>query len=70
MQSKTTLSSKFQLLIPKAIRDQQGWAPGQEFVFIPKSQGVLLMPVPELSDLCGIAKGFGTENIRDRSDRF
>ena len=40
-----TLSSKFQISIPKAVRDQQRWQAGQEFVFIPKGKGVLVMPV-------------------------
>ena len=65
-----TLSSKFQISVPKAIRDQQRWEAGQTFVFIPKGQGVLLMPVPELAALEGIAKGADTEGYRDREDRF
>jgi AbrB family looped-hinge helix DNA binding protein len=44
-----TLSSKFQISIPKAVREEQHWQAGQEFVFIPKGKGVLVMPLPELS---------------------
>jgi len=65
-----TLSSKFQISVPKAVRDQQHWVAGQEFVFIPKGQGVLLMPVPELGQLAGLAKGANAQNYRDREDRF
>jgi AbrB family looped-hinge helix DNA binding protein len=65
-----TLSSKFQISLPKAVRDQQHWVAGQEFVFIPKGQGVLLMPVPELGQLAGLAKGANAQNYRDREDRF
>ncbi|MFL5014917.1 MAG: AbrB/MazE/SpoVT family DNA-binding domain-containing protein, partial [Rhizobium sp.] len=46
-----TLSTKFQISIPKEVREQQHWSAGQEFVFIPKGKGVLLMPVPTLADL-------------------
>lgn len=64
------LSSKFQISIPKAVRDVQQWVAGQEFVFIPKGQGVLLMPVPELNELAGIAKGASKTGYRDRQDRY
>ena len=70
MSAVTTLSSKFQISIPKAVRDEQRWQAGQEFVFIPKGKGVLLMPVPELAQLAGIAKGAKTHDVRDRNDRF
>ncbi|TCU10454.1 AbrB/MazE/SpoVT family DNA-binding domain-containing protein [Rhizobium sullae] len=65
-----TLSTKFQISIPKEVRDQQHWTAGQEFVFIPKGKGVLLMPVPGLNDLRGLAEGANPENYRDRNDRF
>jgi AbrB family looped-hinge helix DNA binding protein len=70
MDATTTLSSKFQISIPKAVREQQHWKAGQEFVFIPKGNGVLMMPVPELDELAGIAKGASTEGYRDRKDRY
>lgn len=66
----TTLSAKFQISIPKEVREQQHWSAGQEFVFIPKGRGVLLIPVPELADLKGVAKGADPGNYRDRKDRF
>jgi len=70
MTTTATLSSKFQISIPKAVREQQQWRAGQEFVFIPKEVGVLVMPVPELDALRGIAKGACTEGYRDREDRY
>ncbi|MDH0421134.1 MULTISPECIES: AbrB/MazE/SpoVT family DNA-binding domain-containing protein [Delftia] len=69
MSTTATLSSKFQISIPKNVRDEQHWQAGQEFVFIPKGKGVLLMPVPELEQLAGIAKGARTDGYRDREDR-
>lgn len=70
MSDTATLSSKFQISIPKAVRDAQNWKAGQEFVFIPKGSGVLLVPVPERDELFGLAKGAKAEDIRDRRDRF
>ncbi len=70
MTATTTLSSKFQISIPKAVRKEQGWQAGQEFVFIPKGKGVLMIPVPELDQLAGIAKGACKDDYRDREDRY
>ena len=71
MQRKSTarLSSKFQISIPKAVRSARHWRAGQEFAFIPKGEGVLLVPVPAPDDLAGMARGARAENYRDRSDR-
>lgn len=70
MNDIATLSVKFQISIPKAVRDEKHWQAGQEFVFIPKGQGVLLMPVPELTQLSGIARAAKTRTVRDRQDRY
>ena len=70
MTATATLSSKFQISIPKAVREEQQWEAGQEFVFIPKGKGVLVIPVPELRELAGIAKGGKRNGYRDREDRY
>ncbi len=70
MSATATLSSKFQISIPKSVREALHWEAGQEFVFVPKDKGVLVMPVPELDDLAGIAKGARITGYRDRKDRF
>ncbi len=41
MAATATLSARFRISIPKAIREEQQWEAGQEFVFIPKGKGVL-----------------------------
>ena len=69
MPETATLSSKFQISIPKAIRTAQHWEAGVTFAFIPKGTGVLLVPVPKLDDLKGLAKGAKTADYRDRSER-
>jgi len=70
MTATATLSSKFQISVPKAVRAEKQWRAGQEFVFIPKGQGVLMMPVPELAQLAGMARGAHKEGYRDRKDRY
>lgn len=68
--STATLSSKYQISIPKTVREKQRWQAGQEFVFIPKGKGVLVMPVPELDELAGIVSQARSKNYRDRGDRY
>jgi AbrB family looped-hinge helix DNA binding protein len=41
---KTRLSSKGQLIIPKAIRDAHGWKEGTEFTVEDTKDGVVLKP--------------------------
>lgn len=65
-----TLSAKFQISIPKALRTARHWKAGQQFAFIPKGEGVLLVPVPKPEDLFGLARGANPEDYRDRTDRF
>ena len=64
-----TLSTKFQISIPKAIRAARRWRAGQVFAFIPKGEGILLVPVPTLEELAGLARGAKPENYRDRTSR-
>lgn len=64
------LSTKFQILIPKAVRAAKRWQAGQVFAFIPKGEGLLLVPVPKLDDLAGLARGAKPKGYRDRTDRF
>ncbi|MEX4009417.1 AbrB/MazE/SpoVT family DNA-binding domain-containing protein [Neoaquamicrobium sediminum] len=70
MNATTKLSEKFQISIPKEVRERQGWKAGQEFAFIPQGKGVMLVPVPTLDELRGIAKGANSDGYRDRNDRY
>ncbi len=63
-----TLSSKYQISIPKSVREKHDWKPGQEFAFIPRGRHIVLVPVPDLDDLIGIARGADPTNYRERPD--
>ena len=69
MTETATLTSRYQISVPKTIRHAQHWEAGVKLAFIPKGKGVLLVPVPERDSLKGIAKGANTEAWRDREDR-
>jgi hypothetical protein len=64
-----TLSSKYQISLPKSVCEDQDWFVGQQFAFIPKGKGMLMMPVPSLIELQGIAEGADIANVRDRNNK-
>jgi AbrB family looped-hinge helix DNA binding protein len=66
----TTLSSKFQISIPKEVREAEGWEAGQKFVFLPRGKRYVLVAVPKPEDLAGKFKGANPEGYRDRVDRY
>ena len=70
MSEIATLASEFQITMPKEVRESQNWKPGQEFAFIPKDGGYLLVPCPKIQDLRGRAKGATINNYRYRKDRY
>lgn len=65
-----TISTKFQICIPKKIREELHIEPGQEFIFIAKGNCLELVPKRALKDMRGLLKGANTKNVRDRSDRL
>ena len=64
-----TLSTKFQISVPKPVRDALGLVPGQKLAFIQTGSGIRLVPHPAVADLVGLARGANTEGLRDREDR-
>jgi AbrB family looped-hinge helix DNA binding protein len=70
MRETATLSSKFQISIPKSVREKERWEPGQKFAFVPDAGGYKLVAVPSLANLRGLAKGADRSDTRDRGDRL
>lgn len=64
-----TLSSKYQISVPKEIRDSMNLKPGQKLAFLCIGKSVRLLPQPKLEDLLGIGKGGDPSNYRDRDTR-
>ncbi len=67
---ETTVSSKYQVVIPKRVRERIGLKPGQKLMVIEKGGIISLVPVPELDELRGIARGANTEGLREKVDRL
>lgn len=58
---KTKLSSKGQIVLPRAIRAAHNWKPGTEFVVEEAEDGVLLKPLTpfpptRIEDVAGMAR--------------
>jgi AbrB family looped-hinge helix DNA binding protein len=64
----TTISSKFQLVIPRKIREQFNLKPGQKVVFLPYKKTLRMVIVPSLEDAYGMLKGLDADNLREGED--
>jgi AbrB family looped-hinge helix DNA binding protein len=60
-----TISSTFQIAVPKQVRERLQLQPGQKLTFIQRVWECLLVAVPTKEALLGIAKGANAENYRD-----
>ena len=68
--SVTTLSSKFQISIPKEIREEMHLRPGQKFTFLRKGNSLQIVPMRTIDEFFGIARGADTSDYRDHTDRL
>ena len=67
--STTTISPKFQVVIPKEIREQLHLKSGQKMTVVVKGGMVSLIPEKTVESFRGFLKGMNTKNIRDEKDR-
>ncbi len=65
----TTISSKFQVVIPRKIREQYHLTPGQKLIFIPYRNSLRVVIVPPIEDGYGFLEGIDTTVERDEEDR-
>jgi len=67
---QTTISSKYQVVIPKPAREHLNLKVRQKLTVIEKDNMLILIPQPSLEDLRGIASGAKTDDYREKKDRF
>lgn len=60
-----TVSPKYQVVIPKNIRDALNLRPGQKMKVIAYNGRIEFIPDREISELRGFLKGINTEFIRE-----
>ena len=68
--ARVTVSPKFQIVIPKEIRERYELKPGQKLALIDRGGYIALVPQRPLSELRGILKGAPLDDYRDKTDRY
>ncbi len=64
-----TISSKYQVVIPRAIREQFDLKPGQKIMFIPYNSTLRVVIVPTIEEAEGMLEGLDTDPQREKEDR-
>ena len=67
---QVVLSPKYQIVIPREVRENLGLKKGQRFAVIVKNGVISLVSVPSLEELRGIAKGVKMREIREDEERI
>ena len=67
-----TVSPKFQVVIPKSVREQLHIKAGQKMMAMPYGEHIQLVPVKPIKEMRGFLKGANLDmmQIRDKSDRL
>lgn len=61
-----TVSPKFQIVIPKTIRENMEIKAGQKFQLIPYNDRIEIIPVRNVKDMRGFLKGIDTTVLREK----
>jgi AbrB family looped-hinge helix DNA binding protein len=68
--ARTKVSPKYQVVIPKEVRENMDLRVGQELQVVSKGGVITLVPERPLSALRGFAKGIRSEELREKKDRM
>ncbi len=64
------ISSKYQLVIPRAVRERQRLRPGMRLTVIDRDGVIMLVRERPMREYRGIAKGADISGLREKKDRF
>jgi AbrB family looped-hinge helix DNA binding protein len=67
---KTILSPKYQLVIPKEIREETGLKSGEKIIILAKDGIINLIPQHMLKKMRGFIKGVKVKPYREEKDRI
>ena len=67
---ETTISSKYQVVIPRSVRERLNLQPQQKLTILEKDGMLVLVPQVKLESLRGIARGANISDYRDKKDRY
>lgn len=65
-----TLSSKFQLVLPRGPRERLKLRPGTKFTVLDKGGVIYLIPERPIRAYRGVARGVSDRGLRDKRDRL
>ena len=65
-----TLSSKYQLVIPRRARERLGIQPGAKLTVLSKGDVIFLVPERPMRHYRGIATGVRSHRLREKKDRL
>jgi AbrB family looped-hinge helix DNA binding protein len=65
-----TISPKFQIVIPKEVREKLHLSPQQRLQVIEKSGVITLVPEVPVKSLKGTLKGMSKTDVREKKDRL
>ncbi len=69
--AKVRVSPKFQVVIPKALREELHIEPGQELLMYSIDGSLRLVPRRSIKELRGMAKGLRwKDDLREHTERF
>jgi len=63
-----TISSKYQVVIPREIREKFNLKPGQKLLFIPYNKTLRVVIVRPIEEAYGMLAGMNTDDIREEED--
>lgn len=67
---KVTISPKFQIVIPKPIREKLKLKPKQSVSILEKDGLIYIIPSKNIKNLRGYLKGMEITNLREHEDRI
>jgi len=68
--AQVKVSSKYQVCIPREIRESLKIRKGQNMVMLAIGNRIEMVPDRDISELKGFLKGMSTDNIREEEDGF
>ena len=68
--ARTKVSQRYQVVIPKEVRESMGLTVGQVLQVVAKGGTIMLVPERPLSALRGFAKGIRTTGLREKKDKM
>jgi AbrB family looped-hinge helix DNA binding protein len=67
--TRVRLLSKFQIVIPREIRERLRLRPGQQMTLLERGKIITVIPDQPLEKLLGILKGTPPDDLREKKER-